>query len=118
LAKCWNISDDKKSAFLKCPLKDLQTLYNPSNKKPTLIISHPVCVESLTLRILDKPLPYESYDSTKRDAQIKTLKDTLKSLIGSKNEIDFYSENLSKEKLETKRKEIPQLDLLIKMVTK
>lgn len=118
LAKSWNISDERKETFLACPLKDLQSAYNINNRKPSLIISQPVCSESLILKILGESLPYEQYEHEKRDSQIKGLKNKLDTLMAGKADVEFYKEVLSKEKLEKIRENIPELDLLIKMITK
>lgn len=117
LAINWNIPEDKKATFLDCPLKDLQREYNRAQKKPILIISYPVCSESVILSILDEKLPYDKYQHAERDKQINGLKNKLKTLFNKELPIEFYRKHLSKEKLEEKRKIIPQLDLLIKMIT-
>lgn len=116
LGRCWGVSGDE---FLNCPLGTLQESYNPENKKkPTIIVSKPVCVESVILKILGSKLPYETYDPHNRELQIQTLKGKIKEIIGNKDELEFYKENLSKEVLDQKRGEVRELDLLISMITK
>ncbi len=124
LAKCWNITDEKiKSEFMKCHLGELQTKFNPDNKKkPTLIVSKPVCSESVILKILGVDLPYGVYDPKQRPKQIATLKNKLDKIMGGektvKEQTAYYLQNLTKAKLEVKRKTIPELDLLISMLVK
>ncbi len=124
LAKCWNITDEKiKSEFMKCHLGELQTKFKPDNKKkPTLIVSKPVCSESVILKILGVDLPYGVYDPKQRPKQIATLKNKLDKIMGGektvKEQTAYYLQNLTKAKLEVKRKTIPELDLLISMLVK
>ena len=118
LAGCWNIVDPEHlHALLKCPLKDLESNFNLSKRKPRLIVSQPVCVESIILKVLGKKLPYEHYDPRKRSKQIETLKEILEDIVGEGDELQFYRENLTQDILEEKRKEIPELDVLISMLT-
>lgn len=124
LAKCWNITDDsEKKEFMKCHLGELQARFNSENKKkPMLIVSKPVCCESLILAILGVDLPYDNYEPNQRKKQIDTLKDKLEKVMGGektiKEQTAYYLQNLTKEKLEEKRQSIPELDLLISMITK
>ncbi len=116
LAISWKVDEEKLNALLNCPLKDLESRFNLEKRKPRLIVSQPVCVESIILKILDKSLPYEQYDPAKRKEQIKRLKNCVNGIVGS-NEAQFYQEHLTKEKIEEKRKNIPVLDILISMIT-
>ena len=115
LAKCWNIQPKHLDDFYQCPLRDLQKLHNPTNRNPLLIVSNPVCVESIILQSLGKILPLENYDHTKREAQIKKLKNKLDELIGESSEQDFYLANLSIDLLEERKNLIPELWLLISL---
>lgn len=118
LAQCWGIKKDN-DEFLGCSLSVLQENYNSENKKkPTLIVSKPVCVESVILRILGVTPPYKEYTPENRAQQIRALKAKLKATIGESDEKEFYRLNLSKEILDNKRKEVDELDLLISMITK
>ncbi len=124
LAKCWNITDEKiKSEFMKCHLGELQAKFNLGNKKkPTLIVSKPVCSESVILKILGVDLLYRVYDPKQRPKQIATLKNKLDKIMGGektvKEQTAYYLKNLTKAKLEVKRKTISELDLLISMLVK
>lgn len=124
LMKCWNVKDDAQAkGLLTCPIGKLQATYNPANnKKPTLIVSQPVCSESLILRALGQPIPYEAYDPNQRKSQIDGLKNKLNQLMGGQKstaeQTAYYRANLTKEALEERRKSIPELDLLISMLTK
>lgn len=114
----WCVPEAQKAAFYACPLKDLQLQYNQSNKNPILIVSQPVCADSLILKILERTLPYNQYDPAARKTQIDGLKNCLKQVLGNKKDADFYKENLPKEILEKKRTTIRELDLLISAITK
>jgi hypothetical protein len=124
LAKCWNVTDaDEIAKLIICPIGKLQSSFNSRNeRKPTLIVSQPVCSESLILQTLGYALPYAAYDPTKRESQIQGLKNKLDQLMGgSKSPLEqtnFYRQKLTKEALEKKRRTIPELDLLISMLTK
>lgn len=118
LAKCWNIQLEHLNDFYSCPLRDLQKIHNPKNRKPLLIISNPVCVESIILKSLGEVLPFVNYDHTKRTAQIDGLKNKLNELIGDNLEADFYLSKLSIDLLEQRKILIPELDLLISLCKK
>lgn len=124
LVKCWNVKDEEHAnALLECPVGKLQATYNSTNnKKPTLIVSQPVCSESLILRALGQVIPYEQYDPNKRKSQIDGLKDRLNQLMGGSKGVPeqtaYYRSQLNKELLEKRRRSIPELDLLISMLTK
>ncbi len=120
LATAWDIVDDQKADFLACPLKDLQPIFNLNNrKKPTLIISNPVSVESLILHALGRGSPVAEYVHEQRDRQIRDLKGALNSLIDAsrRSEFEFYLEELNMDSLEERRGQLPELDLLISMIT-
>ena len=119
LAKCWKIESENLDNFLKCPLRDLQTTYNSENKKPILIISKPVCSESIIIQALGEKIPdsCKTYNPATRDTQIKALKHKLDRICNN-DKMDFYRKNLDKDILEEKRKLITELDLLISMITK
>jgi hypothetical protein len=98
-----------------------QNKYNSSNQKPVIIISQPVCSESLIIQALGETIPESCkiYNPNKieRDKQIKGLKDKLKKIIGKENKLDYFRTKLTKEILEERKKSIPSLDLLILMIT-
>ena len=122
LSELWKIEPKDLKDFLKCPLKDLQTTYNPSNRKPVIIISQPVCSESVIIKVLGETIPDSckiyNPDPVQRDKQIKGLKDKLNKIVGKSDRRNFYRQNLDKASLEKRRKLIPELDLLISMITK
>jgi hypothetical protein len=121
LAKYWKIEEKNIEDFLKCPLSEIQNKYNSSNRKPVIIISQPVCSESLIIQALGETIPESCkiYNPNKieRDKQIKGLKDKLKKIIGKENKLDYFRTKLTKEILEERKKSIPSLDLLILMIT-
>ena len=116
VAQCWNPNLNDDDDFFQCPLGELQSRYNWSGRNPILIVSQPVCADAMILRVLGYPPKISHYDHNKREKQIQDLKNHLKSLIGKQDEQAFYMACLSKECLEVKRGEIPELDLLISMI--
>lgn len=116
LAKAWCVEFDQD--FLSCPLKDLQSTYNSAkNRKPVLIVSQPVCVESMVIILLGHELPIEEYDQKERRKQITTMKNSVKGILQGKSFSDHCEQCLTKELIEERRKLCPELDLLIKMIT-
>jgi len=121
LANCWNVKDDKLNNFLDCTLGNLQSTFNRENRsKPTLIVSQPIAVESLILTILGKELPHSQMDTNAKGVknQCKDLKNKLESFLDGCDELQYYRDNISKEMLEEKCNTIPELNLLISMITK
>ena len=49
--------------------------------------------------------------------KLKHLKNALASVLDSKNPLEYYRENLSKDILEERRKQIFELNLLIQMIS-
>jgi hypothetical protein len=118
LAKCWNVQESSLQAFMECPLDALQASFNPQNgKRPTLIISRPVCADSIIIRVLGHSLPHPVYDFSQRKKQISDCKNKLNGIIGRTDELEFYKSMLEKQKLEALRLQIPELDMLIRMIT-
>ncbi len=119
LAKCWSVSSEKHQDFMNCPLKDMQSKYNGKLRKPVLIVSQPVCVESLIILSLDGNPPYEVFDPNQRRAQISGLKDHFSNhILQGCDEAEHYKTNLTHELLEERRQNIVELNLLISMITK
>lgn len=118
LVRPWNLNSEDSKKILLCPLGEIQSKFNPENRNPVLIVSQPVCVESLILSTLGKKLPYCKYDSNQRAGQIKKLKKDWGDFLGSQKPLEYFRENLSKPILEERRKELRELDLLIQMIEK
>ncbi len=122
LAKSWSVSVDDTKALLECPLGKLQSTFNLDHRKPTLIISQPVCCDSLILQILGHDLPYGAYYPARRNQQINDLKNKLDQLMqhpkSTEEQTAYYRKVLNKNILEQKRKKIAELNLLISMLTK
>ena len=119
MAKCWEIGDANLQDFYDCPMKDLQHHYNAVNaKKPTLIVSHPVCADALILQILGETPVHTAYAPNQRDKQIRQLKSQLNQLISGRDEVEFYKERQTQEILNERSEQIPLLKLLISMITK
>tara|TARA_R110000868_G_scaffold153722_3_gene379390 strand:+ start:252 stop:878 length:627 start_codon:yes stop_codon:yes gene_type:complete len=114
----WRVPEEHQEAFMDCPLGQLQSTYNnTSMRKPVLVASNPVCVESLILRALGKTPCHSSLDLAKVAQQRQDLKNSLDGVFGRADELEYYDAHLDKTKLEAARKEIPELDLLISLIT-
>lgn len=117
LFKVWKIEEEQKNKFLSCPLALLQQSYNESQQRnPIIIISQPICVESLILKIFGKTPPHSSINTKILKKQKRELKNSVDGIIGKMNEYEYYKNNLTKELLEERRLEIKELDLLISML--
>lgn len=123
LALCWRVEEPEMAEFLECPLGDIQSKFNSCMRKPVLIVSQPVCCDSLILRILGNELPFNKYDPApkQRKKQIDGLKNKLNHLMNGKTRIEqqtaYYREYLNIKALEEKRATIVELNLLILMMT-
>jgi len=115
LCKYWCVTD--KNTFYSCPLGQLQNRYNQALHNPVLIVSQPICVESLILSLLGKRLPHQHLNSEILKKQKRELKNSLSGVIGSVNEYEYLAAKLTKEVLEEKRLLIPELELLLSMIT-
>lgn len=110
----WNLSDDKE--ILSRPLCELQEALNPMKRNPILVVSQPVCFEGFICQVLGTNCKHKEFDESIREQQISDLKSAVG--IGPiSDQMDFYTKNLDKVKLEKKRLEIFELDLLILMVS-
>ena len=119
LVSCWCIAENDLTVFYACSIKDLQQTYNPQNtKKPTLIVSQPVCADGLILQVLGEIPTHAMYVYAERDKQIREQKSKLNQLINGQDETEFYKQRLTFEILEQRKNTVPLLKLLISMVTK
>jgi hypothetical protein len=118
LIKPWCLKENEKSEILTYPLNSLQKKFNQGLRKPILIVSQPVCVEGLILKILGKRIKHDKFDENIRTKQIDDLKASLGGIFESKNPIEYYRKNLNQSILEKRRKEIYELNLLINMISK
>ena len=95
LAVCWGIAEADLIAFYACSIKDLQQTFNPQNtKKPTLIVSRPVCADGLILQALGETPTHAVYEHDQRDKQIREQKSKLNQLINGQDETDFYKRRI------------------------
>ncbi len=118
LAKCWRVPEEDMEEFHLCKLGNLQSMHNLGRRKPYLIVSQPVCVESLILKILGHILPFDECSPKNCDKQQTQLKNTLDGIRQGENELSFYQRRLTRQLLEEKKEGIPELNLLINMYTK
>ncbi len=81
LARCWNLNEEDSRDILSCHLRDIQARFNQKLKKPVLLVSQPVCVESLILKILGKTPKHLVYDQSNRTQQINDLKNAYSGVI-------------------------------------
>lgn len=116
LVKPWNLNDDEEVKIIDVTLGEIQNRFNPHNRNPVLIVSQPVCFEGFICRVLDIECKHKSYNPSTRETQITDLK-TAANLGTTAGHFAFYKKNIDKDKLEEKRKVIPELDLLIKMIS-
>ena len=95
--------------------KELQNL-NIENRKPTIIVSNPLSIEGLLIRLFEHKIPKFKeplFDEDNLDKNKKMIKSALKGIFGKKDETEFYKENLSKEYILKKAKDIEELRLLL-----
>lgn len=95
--------------------KELQNL-NIENRKPTIIVSNPLSIEGLLIRLFEYKIPKFKeplFDEDNLDKNKKMIKSALKGIFGKKDEAEFYKENLSKEYILKKAKDIEELRLLL-----
>lgn len=92
--------------------------YNTKKRKPILIVSQPICVESLILKIFGKTPCHQAIEKDKLEQQKKELKSSVRGFIFGVSECEYYQQNLSKDTLQIRRNEIKELDLLISMLIK
>ena len=95
--------------------KELQNL-NIENRKPTIIVSNPLSIEGLLIRLFEHKIPNFKeplFDEDNLDKNKKMIKSAVKGIFGKKDETEFYKENLSKEYILEKAKDIEELRLLL-----
>lgn len=110
LEKRWNIKFPKGVKD-----KDLQS-YNTELKNPIVIVSTPLSVEGILIRLFDFKLPtLISPVLSKKDFEEnkKRMKTSVKGFMGKISDLEYYRTNLTKEKLLLKAKDIIELQLLL-----
>lgn len=100
--------------------KDLQETYNTNNRNPILIVSNPLSVEGILIRLLDKNIPSFQQPYLNKsciEANKKNIKSAVNGFIGASSskekELAYYRINLSKKILEEKSNDIFELKLLL-----
>ena len=94
IKKDFSLWNKGQSVFLETKLSQWQSTINIESKKPTLVISSPICADGFILNLLGKKVNYE-YNSNIRDKQINDLKNSLIGMISNTDEKEFYSKNLN-----------------------
>lgn len=125
----WFDEDDKLSADRKSELsvrwrvdidsdvqdKELQDL-NTENRKPTVIVSNPLSIEGILIRLFEHKIPNFKepvFDKDNLEENKKMIKSAVKGIFDKKDENVFYKENLSQEYILKKAKDIKELRLLL-----
>lgn len=118
LSELWCLDSVNKSKFLASQLSSYQKQFNLQKRKPILIISQPVCVDALLLKILDIPLPFSKMGNTAEEVkiQIGQLKSMFKQQLNGKKQTEFFQDKITIELLMLKRSSIPELDLLLSQI--
>ncbi len=119
LEKTWNLSKD---SLKNIEIGDLSHQFNRENKKKPIIIISPVCFDTIILRLFNKTPPHTNFDVNNRDQQILDLKNAVRPFIPnyeSRNKFYEYCQaNLTKDKLQILRLQIPQLDVILMAIEK
>jgi len=118
LVRCWNLKEPAAQAIETEPVHLLQSKFNSKQRNPVLIVSNPVCADGLILSILGKTTPHSVYMPEKRAQHIQDTKNTLKGVFNGIEPEEYYTKHLPKNILEQRRQQIPELDLLIRMICK
>ncbi len=90
--------------------------FNTKMKKPILIVSTPLSVEGILIRLFNKHIPTLIEPITSKEdfeENKKRMKSSVKGFMGNLSDIEYYRENLTKEKVLQKAKEIEELKLLL-----
>lgn len=122
LRVAWNL---KEEIDITIPSKDLMNIYNPTKRNPILIVSTPLSIEGILIRLFDKKLPTFK-EPLLHNKNIEDNKNTIKSAVcgifdckyDENIEMAYYRKNLSKEILEEKAKVIEELGLLLSIFKK
>ena len=94
---------------------------NISSKKPVIIVSSPLSVEGIIIRLFDKNLPNlrepvrspENFEDNKA-----MMKSAVKGIFGKYTDREFYERNLTRERLLDKAKIMPEIALLVSIFDK
>ncbi len=95
--------------------RDLQS-YNANLKNPIIIVSTPLSVEGILIRLFDFNLPTLISPVLSKDdfeENKKRMKTSVKGFMGSSSDLEYYKTNLTKEKILLKAKDIVELQLLL-----
>lgn len=111
LEKTWNL---KNEIDRNTPIEELQEKYNSQMRNPILIVSTPLSVEGVIIRLFDKKIP----EMTEALAENKIkMKNSVSGIFGSTQELEYYRDKLSRESLEGKTTKIKELELILSFFT-
>ena len=98
----------------KLPDRELQS-YNTNMRNPIVIISNPLSIEGLLIRLFDYNIPslIEVNSKENFEENKKRMKSSVKGFMGTNSDIDYYRLHLTKEKVLKKAKDIEELRLLL-----
>lgn len=90
--------------------------YNTKKRNPIVIVSTPMSVEGIIIRLFDHKIPKliepviskEDFEENK-----KRMKSSVKGFMGNSPDIEYYRKNLTKDKILEKAGEIEELELLL-----
>ncbi len=92
--------------------------YNTRNYNPIIIVSTPLSIEGVLIRLLGKTLPLFAsplLDSNNIKHNKRIIKSTLSGILGGINEIEYYRNHITKEDVLEKAERIPELKLMLKI---
>lgn len=116
LAKSWGVKNQEIEKLVARPLRDIQQTFNKARKNPILVVSTPICADAFITKICGKSLKYEVFDPNIRDTQILHSKNKWKGMRGGTSVLDYLKTMIDRPLLEARRKEIPELDSLLKII--
>lgn len=100
--------------------RELQQL-NSKKRKPTVIVSYPLSVEGVIIRLFDKNLPQllepirsaENFEENKR-----RMKSAVQGIFGKLTDKGYYEKHLTLERLLSKAETMPEIALLVSIFDK
>ena len=117
-----NLIAKGKTSFLKDvkSSKEVEDRYlqklNIQNKKPILIVSNPLSIEGVLIKLFESKMPVfiePIFDSDNLKENRKMLKSALSGIFYPDSEEEYYKKHLSKDFILKKAKEINELKLLL-----
>lgn len=95
---------------------ELQFYNNTNMRDPIVIVSTPMSIEGILIRLFDKNIPTLIEPITCKEdfkENKKRMKSSVKGFMGNLTDYEYYKNNLTKEKVLEKAQEIEELRLLL-----